>query len=477
MARDYVTLERDAQRGKLSYRTVTLYRNKNWVTVDEARALNTLIADYQKHQEGVEAQRAAGRPTLRGLLRAIASGTAYGSDQWKEFILMGSDRALPELEGDRLNRADNKNISFLLNWRAEIRARIQAGELDDLVAEFEAPLAMNGVPNGDLKWLYKAIASNSQRNIFKGKVADATANGKAIDSAISSNFGVYGNWLWHFSRWGQTWGTIVQSFLGLIELVKKIGEGGLTPEDVQKYRDDKGTFQGDFLQLQNQQYLLDLEAWDPQEFLQLKPAYDSKVPGSEDEPLFWHPDLAHFMTEEVLGSVIVVDQSNFLDHKGLAEMVLAEQDAILRFLRGAKALLREEQDVLGPDLRLAGPVITGGVGFVVGFVLANFAGFPGEKAWSLFPAVILAILGAVFGSRLNVKFGMFEVSWTLFLLAFGSCSAFSSAGVVENQVTTGQITQAAANAKTIGNMIEGVAWLGAIWLAGLFLLRWAQRRR
>jgi len=409
MARSIRELKRDARRGKLSRRTVTWYLNQNLITETEADELDELIRGYEEQQELAASQQTVAVPeqiSVRGLLRAMASGTAFTSDQWREFILKGPDRALPELEGDRLNVAHEKNISFLLDLRAQIRARIQAGELDELVAEVEAPMDQGGWTNGDFKWMYKAIASNSQRNIFLGKVADATADGKAIDSAIGSNFGVYSQWLWHFSRWGQTWGTICPSFLGLVGLVKKIREGSLEAKDVWDYR-DKDAFQATFEELEDQQYLQDLRAWDPDEFALLHPQ-DLAGNRPAGEPLFWSEPLAEFMTQEVFGGVIVITKDNFLQHKDLAEEVRTKQKAIRRALHVVEHYVDEPQrSSFLPDLKLSS--IAGLVtGLVVGAFGAVLVGLPMDQGRSYISVGILALVCWWAASQLRRRLGVVE---------------------------------------------------------------------
>lgn len=205
-----------------------------------------------------------------------------------------------------------------------------------------------------------------------------------------------------------------------------------------------------------------------------RPAPGTALPQRPQSVLESRKLAKHFAGRLGLPEKVVED--NFTLHHALADYIKANQTAIRRFFGVAEAYLEDEQDILGPDLRLAGPVITGGVGFVVGFVLANFAGLPGEKGSSLFLATALAILGAAFGSRLNVKFGLLEVSWTLLLVLLGTCSAFATTGGVEHQVTAGRITQAAATARIARNLFKGATIFGTIWLAGITFLHWAQRK-
>ncbi len=361
--------------------------------------------------------------TMEGVIRLIASRTAWNADMWRKFIFEGPGRALPELEGDGLNVFDGQNITTVLNFQRQVRSRLQAGELPQLVAESEAPInpvrppdpmARGGLTNGDLKWMYKAIASNSQRNVFLGKVADATADGKAIDSAISSNFGVYGNWLWHFSRWGQTWGKICESFLGLVGLLKKIEEGSLESKDIWKYKDTEA-FQASFDDLENQQYLHDLRVWDPQEFALLHPQdlAGNRPPG---DPLFWSEPLARYMTEEVFGGAIVVDKSNFLRHKDLAERVRAEQKAIRRALHIVESYVDETQEIsFLPDLKPSS-ILGALTGLALGVFGATLVGFPMGQGRSYRPAVVLALVGWWVTSQLRHRLGLLE-SLTISLTA------------------------------------------------------------
>lgn len=355
--------------------------------------------------------------TIEGVLRMIAAGTAFNADMWRKFIGEGPGRTLPELESMRPNVGNNQNITFMRQWWVRIQTEVAAGNMVALVAEAESSLAAGGWTSGDLKLLYKVIAHNSQLNIFLGAIADASASGKSIQEALGKNLAVYSNRNWHFSRWGQTWGTIVESFLGLVGLVKKIKEGSLEAKDVWDYR-DKDAFQGDFDALENQSYLQDLRAWDPNEFALLHPQ-DLAGNRPAGDPLFWSEPLAEFMTKEVFGGVIVVDKSNFLRHKDLAERVRAEQKAIRRALHIVEHYVDETQE-MPFFLDLKPSAILGALtGLVVGVFGSKLIGLPMEQGRAYLPAGIMTLACWWAASRLRHRFGVLESMLTSLTVLVG----------------------------------------------------------
>lgn len=410
--------------------------------------------------------------TIEGVMRMIAAGTAFDADMWRKFIGEGPGRALPELESMRPNVGNGQNITFLRQWWTRIQREVAAGNMAALVAEAESSLADGGWTYGDLKLFYKVIAHNSQLNIFLSAVAAAKVNEKNITDAIGKNFGVYSEWNQHFERWGQTWGTIVQSFLGLVDLVNKIKEGSLEALDVWKYRDE--AFQATFDELEDQQYLRDLEAWDPDEFALFHPK-DLAGNRPAGEPLFWSEPLALFMTEEVFGGVIVVTKDNFLRHKDLAEEVRAKQKAIRRALHVVGHYVDEPQrSSLLPDLK---PIALVGIvpGALTGLVWSVLAGLSMEKGGSYWPTAILAGVGWWTDSQLRRRWGMLESgvihvailvwsAWTVWIV--GSTKAtYLRKGLPAAQATL-----------RIVSLLPRI-WVGIFLVTAVFLIliRWGKR--
>ena len=480
MALTFDDLWQRALAGTLTDRSISVNLGRGNISALEAQVLRGIISGSMTPAEALNILAGATPPTaaltpttMEAVLRLAAAGTAWTADMWRMFILT-TRRALPELESPTPNIGDGQNITFLRNWWARIRSEVLAGNASALVAEAEAPLAAGGWTNGDLKLLYKVIAHNSQLNIFLSAIADASASGKSIQDAIGKNLGVYSKWLWHFSRWGQTWGTIVESFLGLVALVKKIKEGSLEAEDVWKYRDTEA-FQATFEELENQQYLQDLRAWDPQEFLRLKPAYDSQVPGSEDEPLFWSPKLARFMTEEVFGGAIVVGKSNFLDHKRLAEEIRTRQRALRRALHVVETYVDQPQEMpFLPDLKPSS-IFGAFTGLMVGVFGADLVGLPMDQGRSFLPAVILALIGWWVGSQLRRRLGVLEsLVINGAVLVWGLWTAFFVGGVKAAHLKRG-IPAAQTTWKIVSTLPKGWGLILLVAIILLFLIRRAKR--
>lgn len=419
MAATFGDLWRRALAGTLTDRSISINLGRGNITALEAQALRGVVSGSMTPAEalnvlataGVAAPvvttAPAGAPvTIEGVMRMIAAGTAFNADVWRKFIGEGPGRALPELESRRPNVGNNQNITFMRQWWSRIEVAVATGNMAALVAEAEAPLANGGWTSGDLKFLYKVIAHSSQLNIFLGEIAAAKVNEKNITDAIGKNFGVYSNRNQSFERWGQTWGAIVQSFLGLVGLVKKIREGSLESKDVWDYR-DKEAFQATFEELEDQQYIQDLRAWDPDEVALLHPQ-DLAENRPAGEPLFWSEPLALYMTEEVLGGVIVVTKDNFLRHKDLAEEVRTKQKAIRRALHVVEHYVDEPQrSSFLPDLKLSS--IAGLVtGLVVGAFGAVLVGLPMDQGRSYIPVGILALVCWWAASQLRRRLGVVE---------------------------------------------------------------------
>ena len=546
MPRDYVTLKRDAQRGKLSFATVTLYRNKGWITDDEARELNRLIAEYQRQQVGAGAP-AAAPVAVAGKVYEIAT---FVEEIRANRITAGDEvddawRDIPELRrlcGRQQPRGKRVVTEGLDPFALRVLRFVFGKRLDDL-GEIEGLRMLARFSYGDLRRWASQGGHEKRALELSGNFDYGVLSRADVGSASKAGLGVpvtklggqilTGLLVQHYNSKAY----MVSSFEALEEeLVGPVKRGRLESEDVRKLQksgkllqvDSPEAWERESSEEQQLQHLLGAEYWYlgsetpltgedfaimvashrcvqedgtllPDPLLDLladrlsgdgvvlatddlwsyfdggRPAPGAPLP-QRPQSVFHSRRLAeHFAGR--LGLPADVVEKYFTRHQELAERIEASQGAIRRFFGLAEDLLKDKQEIpFGIDSRIAGALLTGGTGFVVGFVLANFAGLPGEKFSSLFPAVILAVLGAIFGSRLNVKFGLLEVSWTLLLVLLGACSAFVTTGGVEVDVTSGLRTQAEATARITKMMLGGAMGFGAVWLAGILLLRFLRGR-
>ena len=244
MPRDYVTLERDAQRGKLSYGTVTLYRNKGWVTDDEARELNRLIAEYQHQQVG------AGAPAAAPV--AVTAGKVYTIETFVEEIRAnrindGGDvdeawRDIPELRrlcGRQQPRGKRVVTDGLDPFALRVLRYIFGKRFDGDVAE---GLRIIGLCSyGDLRRIADQGAHEKRLRqlngpfdrglLTKATVADKTKTGLGIPVTVLDDEELTGLLAQHYNSKAY----MVSSFEALEEeLVGPVKRGKLESEDVRK---------------------------------------------------------------------------------------------------------------------------------------------------------------------------------------------------------------------------------------------------
>jgi len=250
MPRDYVTLERDAQRGKLSYRTVTLYRNKGWITDDEARELNRLITEYQRQQAGAA-------PPTAAPAAPVPSAT-FPTYTFEEFA--------EEVRSNRISAGDE--VDFAWRWAVGLReacgrrprdkARLTEGldpfalrvlryiynrRFDDLgVAEGVRILGLCSYK--DLRRLadqgahekrLRTLNGNFDYGVLKdGDVADASKKGLGIPVTVLGGQVLTGLLVQHYNR-----KTFLVSSFGELEsaLTSPAGQGGLDLTEVQKAKE------------------------------------------------------------------------------------------------------------------------------------------------------------------------------------------------------------------------------------------------
>lgn len=385
--------------------------------------------------------------TIEDFFLAAAADAATGSDYNETVALIR--RTLPELQTKKRSMTQPGGvpltISQLLGKRDYIEEMVTAGRIDELIAEADRPIAEGGWTQGDLKRLCQVRSHRSARDGWiKGSLGRASLDSRNVEGAISSsNLGVWPEARIHttgrtihpiqaFGAWGHTWATICASFQGMVALMRLLREGGLEAKDIADYR-DKEAFQSDYETLENQPYIRDICEWDPKEYLQMKPEYDSKVDGSENEPLFLCRDLAVFMTEEVFGGIIQVTKDNFLQHKEIAEEIRAKQKAFDRAWRITRDMVEDRAETpLFFDI-VVNWALAGLAGLASGGALFAFLKMVGlTSAWnlvSLIAGAVVAIFAAselrgrrLFGRRVGaVMIAIGAILATLF-----SCQLFYS---------------------------------------------------